>query len=514
MDEDNRIEETEGPRSRPITDLSPVEARGFFLKGGNYSRIQLPRYFHFDELLADVAVGPLARIPLSMARDCDDVNYILMSNKNGEYAWRPMSLVHPVLYVSLVDALTEPGNWGKALKAFEGFRVPRLECMSIPVESLTKQQNTAEQISRWWQDIEQKSIALALDYNFLFRTDITDCYPSIYTHSIAWALHGKENAKKKRNRNNDQMIGNVIDWRLQDMHNGQTNGIPQGAEVMDFIAEMVLGYADVRLHERISTLDIGAMDYHILRYRDDYRIFVNTLSDGELILKHLNEVMIDMGLKLNSAKTNHSSKLIQESVKRDKLAWIFRKQSGNVQNQLLAIHDHGMEFPNAGSVERALTRYHKRLYRRWENKAKLKNVHSLISIIVDIAYHSPRTYRIAASILSILLDFIDGEQAKMSVIEKIVKKFERIPNTGYLDLWLQRISFSFDKNYEFKEGLCKVIQGNSTGIWNNEWLKIKRVKSAVDRPKVIDRECLANLPPVVPPEEVELYIPDDEGYAS
>ena len=255
MDGDNRVEETEGPRSRPITDLSHVEARGFFLKGGNYSRIQPPRYFHFDDLLDEVAgiMEPLVPFSLSTARECDDVNYVLMGNKNGEYAWRPMSLVHPVLYVSLVDTLTKPDNWGTALKAFEGFRVPRLECMSLPVESLTKQQNTAEQISRWWQDIEQKSIALALDYNFMFRTDITDCYPSIYTHSISWALHGKEHMKKKRNRRDDQMIGNVIDWRLQDMHNGQTNGIPQGSEIMDFIAEMVLGYADVQLNDRINS---------------------------------------------------------------------------------------------------------------------------------------------------------------------------------------------------------------------------------------------------------------------
>lgn len=511
MDEDNRIEETEGPPSRPITDLSHVEARGFFLKGKNYSRIRLPQYFRFDDLLAGVAgiIGEEPLTPSLTVRDCDGVNYILMGNKNGVYAWRPMSLVHPVLYVSLVDTLTKPDNWGKALKAFEGFRVPRIECMSLPVESLTKQQNTAEQINWWWQEIEQKSIALALDYNFMFRTDITDCYPSIYTHSVAWALHGKEIAKA--NKGNKRMIGNAIDWHLQNMHNGQTNGIPQGSAIMDFIAEMVLGYADVQLNKRISKT---VQHYHILRYRDDYRIFVNALNDGERILQHLNEVMIDLGLKLNPAKTGHISKLIQASVKPDKLAWAFRGQPENLQNKLLVIHDHSLVYPDAGSAEKALSEYHEQIYHHWKNKAKLKNVHSLISIIVDIAYHSPRTYPIVASILSILLAFIDGEQAKMSIIEKIVKKFERIPNTGYLDLWLQRISFSFDKDYEFSEGLCKIIQKSSSRIWNDEWLESHNLKSVIGPSNVIDWECLAGLPPVVPPEEVELYIPDDEGYAS
>ena len=42
---------------------------------------------------------------------------------------------------------------------------------------------------------------------------------------------------------------------------------------MDFIAEMVLGFADTELSVRIDSEKIK--DFRILRYRDDYRIFVN-----------------------------------------------------------------------------------------------------------------------------------------------------------------------------------------------------------------------------------------------
>lgn len=54
-------------------------------------------------------------------------------------------------------------------------------------------------IKYWWQEVEQESIRLALKYEYLIHTDIAECYSSIYTHSIDWALRGKEKAKKCKN---------------------------------------------------------------------------------------------------------------------------------------------------------------------------------------------------------------------------------------------------------------------------------------------------------------------------
>ena len=70
---------------------------------------------------------------------------------------------------------------------------------------------------------------------------------------------------------------------------------------MDFIAEMVLGFADLELSKLIKLENIE--DYSILRYRDDYRIFVNNPQDGEKIIKSITEIMSDLGLKINKEKT-------------------------------------------------------------------------------------------------------------------------------------------------------------------------------------------------------------------
>lgn len=113
----------------------------------------------------------------------------------------------------------------------------------------------------------------------MFVTDITNCYGAIYTHSIAWAFMGKDVAKAKRQ--NLGLLGNIVDHFMQYMQYGQTNGIPQGSVLSDFIAEIVLAYADKEVSKRLGKE--GITDYYIIRYRDDYRIFSNSKEDIERI---------------------------------------------------------------------------------------------------------------------------------------------------------------------------------------------------------------------------------------
>ena len=61
---------------------------------------------------------------------------------------------------------------------------------------------------------------------------------------------------------------------------------------MDFIAEIVLLYADYLLTIKIK--ELGIKDFQILRYRDDYRIFTNNSNDGDEILKQLSYILSDL----------------------------------------------------------------------------------------------------------------------------------------------------------------------------------------------------------------------------
>ena len=408
-------------------------------------------------------------------------------------------MIHPALYISLVNNITQGDHWKLICDRFRQFaNDPKINCLSLPIESMTDEKDKAELIIQWWRDVEQKSIELALDYEFIIQTDIVDCYPAIYTHSIAWALHTKP--KAKANRDDKNLIGNIIDSHIQDMRQGQTNGIPQGSVLMDLIGEMVLGYADTELIEQVKQQ--GIEDYRILRFRDDYRIFVANRQDGERILKCLAEVMIELGLKLNPTKTGISGEVLRSSIKDDKFSWMFRRQSDrNLQRHLLIIYDHGMKYPNSGSLEIALNSYYKRL----RGIKKYERPLPLISIVVDIAYRNPRTYPITSAILSKLFSFLETSGEKQTVIEKIKRKFSQLPNTGHMEIWLQRISHSFAPHTDFNEPLCKLVCQEGDRIWNSDWISYKDLRLAIDAKKIVHQGKLDEMSPVVSVEEVELF---------
>ncbi|GAB4175649.1 MAG: hypothetical protein Kow0020_11380 [Wenzhouxiangellaceae bacterium] len=487
-----------------VLDLPAKAARAFFLKPESYCRLDLPPYFDFRPLLREVekflAAKPLASLKLK-PRSCEAVNYTIYSNKDGRYAWRPFQLIHPVLYVHLVDVLTEPKAWSEIKSRFAEFaQNPKITCLSIPQQSLTKRKDQGAQILHWWQGIEQATIDLALDFNHVFHADITDCYGSIYTHSIAWALHDKNTAKAKKS--DKTLIGNLIDGCIQDMQHGQTNGIPQGSVLLDLVAEMVLGYADLELSKRLD--DKGIEDFKILRYRDDYRILVNDTQIGEQILKFLTEILIDLGLKLNASKTSGAQPVIASAIKTDKRDWMRAKQADrNLQKHLLIIHAHGTDFPNAGSLLVALDEFYKRLVRL----RSVQNPMQLISIAIDIGYSSPRCFPACAAIASKLLSMLPTKEEKLRTVERVRRRLAQLPNNGHLEVWLQRISYHVDPKAVYDERLCRLVEGKAVDLWNSSWITDPTLKAMVAAETILNKKRLKAIRPIVPRTEFGVFAP-------
>lgn len=497
--------------TKKILDLSHVEAKKFFLKQESYVSIDLPSYFSFKSLVQKVSrklsngsvrdyyYKEETRQKAHCPQKSEGVNYDLLSNKDGEYAWRPLQIIHPFLYVDLVNEITKEANWQTIKDCFENFSNSSVKCVSIPVVSETEESDKAEQVSLWFRNIEQKSIELAMDYQYIFETDISDCYGSIYTHSIAWAIHTKPIAKQSRDNKN--LLGNIIDNRIQGMRYGQTNGIPQGSVLMDFIAEIVLGYADTLLSEKIRDI---ADEYKILRYRDDYRIFVNNPEAGKQIIKNLTEVLSDFGMKLNSAKTKFSDDVVLGAIKSEKIFELTQvKKSNNLQKELLLIHDFAKNFPNSGAVNKKIQKLHKKIESRDLEK---ENIPVLISIITNIMFRNPRALPLGAAILSKFISKLDSDEERAQIIQKIIQKFRKIPNTGLLDVWLQRISLKFQNSIEYEEILTKIVktENSAATLWNSDWLKNEA--SAVLEESIVDQEKLDELEDVISSDEVSLFL--------
>jgi RNA-directed DNA polymerase len=283
------------------------------------------------------------------------------------------------------------------------------------------------------------------------------------------------------------------------MSYGQTNGIPQGSTLMDFIAEIVLGYVDSILTIELNKLNI--VDYKILRYRDDYRVFTNNPFESEQIIKKLSEILTDIGLKLNADKTKASDNVIKSSIKADKRYWISNKRvTENKQKWLIQLFLMSEQFPNSGTLDTQMKKFLKVLE---NSKREDSNIEALISLVTEIAYRNPRVSPTSIAILSLFLKQIKNQELQLNIIKRIRNKFFQIPNSSLLKVWLQRLYLKIDERFEYDEPLCKKVIDENEKIWNTEWLN-PSLKTIIDNTSILKESEVKNLKKHITKKEIKL----------
>jgi hypothetical protein len=128
---------------------------------------------------------------------------------------------------------------------------------------------------------------------YLLKTDIARYYPSIYTHSVPWALHGKTTARAD---GNFDLLGNRIDLWLRETQDKQTGGIPIGPATSFLVGEVIGTALDLQLQSKLTSL-------RGTRHVDDYFLYFSTISEAEQGLSALHEVARDFELEINDPKT-------------------------------------------------------------------------------------------------------------------------------------------------------------------------------------------------------------------
>ena len=506
--------------SKNILSLSHYKARAFFLRSYSYLTLQLPSYYNFSNILKQThkelqSISDFKSIATN-CRNIEHVNHYIYDNKDSKYGWRKFTLINPALYVNLIHEITKQENWDFIKTRFEDLRdnSDQIECCSIPVFTVLKKKkpyyNTAQQILHWWDKIEQKSITQSLNFSNIIHVDIANFYDSIYTHSIAWALHTKATAKNDKDKK--KLFGSIIDTKIQDMSNGQTNGIPTGSVVMDLISEMILAYADSELSQKLKSNSIAG--YKILRYRDDYRIFCNNETQGIEIVKILSQILLDLGLKLNSQKTIISNDIITSSVKKDKLALNQTKlYHKNLQKYLLSIRDFSILYSNSGSLIKILLEFTEELEKTKKQKLENTNIDVLLTITIDIMIKNPKTTHLCITIISILLSKMNSN-VKIEKIKEIYEYLTKIlSHSNYTEIWFSRLfanirdTLGNDIGITSSEKLCDFDFNNNTvslnnDLWDNSFITKKALRKILDNKSIIiDQNEYRNVKPIMESSE-------------
>ena len=307
------------------------------------------------------------------------------------------------------------------------------------------------------------------------------------------------------------------------------------------------------LVQKIATLKPD-LEYKILRYRDDYRIFTLTEEDAHLIKKELVLLLQRHKLSINEKKTIITSDIITNSMKPEKIYWIENDpviRSNNLKNKylykvsiqkhLLLIRIFAEKYPNNGQLIRALNEFADRIaglkYDDFENNGT--NITVLIAILIDILKKNSKMTDSIVILLSILIEKIDYEvkidellksfenrninneelddkQHKINVVNALIKKLTKNENNSYLEIWLQRIIVKFIKdnnagiNEKYKKqstdvlvrAVNDIIEKSQTNemIFNEVWLK---EEYRVDLNTFINLDKIDELDDVVQKEEIQ-----------
>ncbi|HHF2693245.1 TPA: cobalt transporter, partial [Haemophilus influenzae] len=129
------------------------------------------------------------------------------------------------------------------------------------------------------------------------------------------------------------------------------------------------------------------------------------------------------------------------------------------------------------------------------------NTKQVISIIADIAYCNPKVIPVCCSIISKLFTKLeDSEPIKRLVYNKLI----RMPNSGFAQIWMQRMLKSDLNNFNFSEKMCNLYKGEIS-LWNNDWIICSNMLSILKDTPVFQQDEFSQLSNTMSNDEVYIF---------
>lgn len=260
-----------------MTILNTLLARGYFPK-------ELPPAF-FTEQFAKYTATKTGRSLVSKYKPSDSytecVKYQLARPGLDR---RELRIPHPASFANIASLTA--ANFSRLLKKAGKSKISR----SRPVYGPSAHRALLPLIKH--SDLPRERVAIRAGSSFLLKTDISQFYPSLYTHAVGWAVDPQLRSRSNWGKSN--FLGQKLDQALMNLDGKISQGIPIGNDLSFLLAELVLGQVDKVLTSQRT---------RALRWFDDYELAVDTREQAEEILKELNRELGRFRLRLNPKKT-------------------------------------------------------------------------------------------------------------------------------------------------------------------------------------------------------------------
>lgn len=199
---------------------------------------------------------------------------------------RTLTIPNPFHQIKVFNSIYD--NWSEIRKTINSSRY------SLTKPIVKKDSLRAIERKYSFNDIPYLLPTISSNSRYVLKTDISRYYPTIYTHSIPWACHGKSFAKQKSNRGNEH-YGNLLDLTVRNTQDQQTIGIPIGPDSSLVISELIGAAMDKQIYSETKAQGI--------RYLDDMYFFFNSISDAEEALIKIQSIAKIYELEINPEKT-------------------------------------------------------------------------------------------------------------------------------------------------------------------------------------------------------------------
>ena len=220
----------------------------------------------------------------------DYVRYECTRNTNVP---RLLSIPTPLSYSNLCNCIAS--NWAEIVR-FLGEKTDgqKYKYSQIHLQKLKGKDHLFEMSLNYVdkdKNLMESIQKIPIGNKYRVDADISNCFPSIYSHVLSWALVGKEEAK--RYKNDYSKWYNIIDICTRNTKNGETNGLLIGPHSSNLLSEIVLCCVDKELSNK----------YQYVRNIDDFTCYVDSEDNAERFLLDLNDVLKKYELSLNTKKT-------------------------------------------------------------------------------------------------------------------------------------------------------------------------------------------------------------------
>lgn len=247
------------------------------------SREELPPVISTDTLTVEVA-NIIYKLPKRSSKNYAGYDYVEFKATKFNNVPRYFGIPHPKAHIDLAFEIAN--SWKlicKLTNTENSFIKP--ECHGDGRVIVMDYEATYQRTIR--------HLDASFNCHFYVKTDISSCFPSLYTHAIPWALVGFERAKKKKGVKWKRKWFNRLDEAARWQKRNETQGVLIGPANSNVLAEIVISQVDKQI----------AKDFHFERYIDDYACYAKSYDEAEEFVRKLSQELKKYNLLLSPSKT-------------------------------------------------------------------------------------------------------------------------------------------------------------------------------------------------------------------